>query len=86
MGHPRLYGPPAELLQVEGQGTGNQQSFSGETDIWGLDDHPSAQTNAGWFLSVDLEELDLRCGIEETDSGGVYVPSFGYDFIGYCLF
>jgi|SRR5579859_935522 len=71
------------LINVVGSGTGTQTSFAGQTNANGIDDHLNAVTNANWDISVDLEPLDLRCGIQE---GEPYVPSQGLVFEAYCLF
>lgn len=46
------------LTSTIGPGVGTATSFSGFTDLNGVDDHVNAQTNANWNISVNFFSSD----------------------------
>lgn len=48
------------LVQFPG-GTGSQTFFLGSTNLFGIDDHPNAITNASWQLTLDIGVVIPPC-------------------------
>ena len=57
-----------------GPGNGTQTAFSGVTGAFGIDDHPSALTNANWFLQTNYGPFAFGC---PPDGRTVDVPLEG---------
>lgn len=66
-----------QLLLARDPHNGSEQAFEGLTGVFGLDDHPNAQTNASWQVSVDYSRVIFECGtghiVEDVPIGGAIV-------------
>jgi hypothetical protein len=62
-------------------GAGSDKSFTGQTDIFGVDDHPTIVDNATWNIGVDYKNLVPGCGVKYID---FQIPSGGTTIWAVC--
>lgn len=75
---------PSNNVGVAGvvdMGNAITDSFSGETDDLGIDDHPNAIVNQTWDVTADYTSQNFGCGIQEMEK---FVPSTGAIFNFVC--
>jgi len=62
-------------------GSGNDRDFIGETDKFGISDHPTIRDNANWTVSVDYTWMIRSCGFNQST---FRVPQGGTQIFAVC--
>jgi hypothetical protein len=62
-------------------GSGNHRDFIGETDKFGLSDHPTIRDNANWTVSVDYLFVIPGCGFGQSN---FRIPQGGAEIFAVC--